>query len=460
MSNWVMFIALTLLQCLTGLGLASLFKIWLKPAMLVALWMLIGIAVFSFIPFLLQLFFIPLTSVNVFVALIIACLLLNIKYNRSIHNVKMVWQDRSFDIRLYEIPFLIAIIVIALISIWRCYYLPPTPRDLTSGAEVIAKYAVREKTMINSVFSVNLESTNNQYKPPFITSLQVIYKYAGFPFGQVWLSTIFISFLVFLYHALSNTLHRIIAGLLIVAFLAIPEMYAYTFMVLFDYPNAVYFFLSAYFLFAYFYLGDKKFLPFSGLLMGIATYTRSETVCFAGLMALIILWHHIRHWKGMGKLLLSIVTYLLPPLILYLLSITIYINYYLPSAYNIKGLINPDLLNLRLLYTRFITINARLIFSEQGIIYYGYFIFIFLFFLLVDLVIYRKLNSAARNCLFAVLVIYLGLPLLGHILPLLDIDNTTKRGFLKMFPLMLLYLSHSTFLLSLSERIRKWEAKQ
>ena len=84
--------------------------------------------------------------------------------------------------------------------------------------------------MINSVFSVDLSTTNNQYKPPFITSLQVIYKYAGLPFGQLWLSTLFVSFLVFLYHAMSLYIHRLLSGIFLVFFLVIPEMYAYTFM--------------------------------------------------------------------------------------------------------------------------------------------------------------------------------------------------------------------------------------
>jgi hypothetical protein len=457
MSNWFMLIALSLLQCFAGLGLISLFRVWLKPAMMIALWMLTGVAIFSLIPFLLQLFYIPLTGTNIFLALIITSLLLNLKYKQSLYYLKKVWKQRSFHIRLYEIPFLIVIIAMALISVWRCYYLPPTPRDLTSGPEVIAEYTVREKTMINSVFSINLESTNNQFKPPFIASLQIIYKYAGFAFGQLWLSTIFISFLVFLYHATSKTLHRILSGLLLVAFIAIPEMYGYTFMALFDYSNAVFFFLSAYFVVGYFKTHEKNLLQLAGLLMAIATYIRSETLILAGIMAVAIIWHHARKWNGLGKLLLSLATFLLPAFILYILSITIYINYYLPVAYNVEGQLNPDLLNVKSLVTKFITTNERLIFSGQGIMYYGYFIFIFLLVLLIDLVLFRKLNRAARNWLFAVLVIYLGFPLLGHILPLMDIDHTTKRGFLKLFPLMLLYMANSSALLWLSEKIKNWE---
>jgi hypothetical protein len=40
----------------------------------------------------------------------------------------------------------------------------------------------------------------------------------------------------------------------------------------------------------------------------------------------------------------------------------------------------------------------------------------------------------------------------------MDIDHTTKRGFFKMFPLMLLYMTSSTSLLWLSEKIKNWEA--
>jgi hypothetical protein len=386
-------------------------------------------------------------------------LLLNSKYKQSIYYLKKVWEQRSFHFRLYEIPFLLVVIALVLISIWRCYYWPPTPRDLTSGAEVIAEYTTKEKTMINSVFTVNMQRSNNQFKPPFITSLQIIYKYAGFPFGQLWLSTIFISFLVFLYHALSQKIHRLLAGLLLIAFIAIPEMYAYTFMALFDYSNAVYFLLSAYLIFEYFRNNEKSYLILSSLMMGIATYIRSETLVLAGFMALALISYEIRKRHGLHKLLSSFFVFILPPLILYLLSITIYINYYMPSQYDIAGLVNKDLFNVKALATRLMTINKDVLFSQQGIIYYAYFVFLFLLVLLIDLVLFRKLNLMARNFLFGVFVIYLGLTLLGHVIPGMDIDHSTKRGFMKMFPLMLLYMGNSTSLLWLSEKIKNWEAK-
>ena len=449
-----MIIVLTLLQFATGFGVLGKFRIQLKPAMHISLSVLLGVAVFSLAPFLLQLLFVPLTADNVFLALAVTCLLLNVRSASRIRLLGQTMKDAKFRVTLYDIPFIIVIGFIMFVSVWRCFYFPPTSRDLTSGAEVIAEYAVREKTMINSVFSLHLETMNNHFKSPFIISLQVIYKYAGFPFGQIWLGAVFISFIVFLYHALALTLHRLLAGMLMVCFLAIPEMYAYTFMVLYDYSNAVFFFLSVYFMIEFFKVDKKYYIAFAGFLMAIATYIRSETLVLAGMLAPAIAWHCIRNRDKFFKPVLALLRFLLPALLMYFVMVNIYIDHYLPVKYDIGGLVNHDLFNLRPLWERFIDINTELLFSAQGVLYYGYFIFIFLAILLADVL---KLDGNGKNWAYAVLVVYVGLAVLGFLLPLLDLDNSTKRGLFKIFPLMLLYLGNSTLLQNLSAKINNWE---
>jgi hypothetical protein len=451
------FLLLAMLQLLSGFGILCLFRLYLKPSLFIPLAGLLGIATCSFVPFLLQLFYIPLTALNIFTALVLVCIAVNLKIREGIKNFKPFLLQSKFRIELYEIAILGVIALIVFVSVWRCFYFPPTPRDLTSGAEVIAEYTVKEKTMINSVFTVNLESTNNPFKSPFVTSLQVIYKYAGFPFGQVWLSSIFICFIIFLYHALRQNVHRLIAGFLLIIFLAIPEMYAYTFMVLFDYSNTVFFFLSLYFVFEFFRSGQNNFLALAGLLMGIATYVRSETLVFAFMMALLVWWYHIKRWDGLTRIIISNAFFLVPSVIFYLVSVTIYLNYYLPVKYNVGGLINKDLLNLKPLWTRFIDINSSLFFSENGVDYYGYFVFIFLIFLIVEIVFSDCWRAEPKTWLYGILVIYFGYPLLGYLLPLLDVDNSTKRGMFKIFPLMLLHMGNSALLRKASAGIMKWE---
>jgi len=343
------------------------------------------------------------------------------------------------------------------VSVWRCYYYPPTPRDLTSGPEVISEYAVKEKTMINSVFTVDLETTNNQFKPPFITCLQVIYKYAGFPFGQVWLSLVFIFFLVFLYDVLTKNVHKIVAGFLLVMFIAIPEMYAYTFMALFDYSNAVFFCLSLYFLFEFFQNEKSNYMILSGILMAIATYIRSETLILACFVYTSVLFHYWRRPNFFRSIARNGCYFILPSLLIYFLSITVYINCYLPSHYNLDRLVNKNMWSFSSFYQRISDMTGRLLLAGNTVTYYAYFVYIFVAILCVNIFDRNYLNKTALNWLFAIFVVYVGLPFIAHLFPLFDLDNSTKRGLFKIFPLMLLFMANSPLLIYLSDEIKKWE---
>jgi hypothetical protein len=459
MTGLLTILLLTGLQLLAGFGLLTLSRLWLKPGLFLPLAVLTGVGIFSVIPFILQLLYVSLTATNIFISLAAACIFLNFRIREGIRRLQNMIQHTHFGVRIYELPFLLVLAAVMFLSVWRCYYYPPTPRDLTSGAEVVAEYAVKEKTMINSVFTVDLETTNNPFKPPFVTSLQIIYKYAGFPFGQVWLSAIFICFIFFLYQAISSRIHRSIAGLLIVVFIVIPEMYAYTFMALFDYSNAVYFCLSVYFFIGYLRTEERNQLVLSGFFMGIATYIRSETLILAVFFLPLLLWFHIRNWNSLSRIVKDSLVFLLPAALLYLLSVVVYLNYYLPVAYDFGDLVNKDLVHIDVLVQRFADMNTKLIFSESGVNYYGYFFLIFIILLLFDLSLYERWKGEPRQWLYAVMVVYFGLPLLGYLLPLMDLDNSTKRGLFKIFPPMLFYMANSGLLTDISKKISKWERR-
>lgn len=459
MSGIMTILLLTIFQFIAGFGVINLFNIELKPGLTISLSVLLGIAVFSIVPFLLQLAYIPLTQSNVFISLFVACILLNLKFKSGLTRLNNVWANGRFKIKLYELPFLAMLVFIFFVSVWRAYYFPPTPRDATSGPEAIAEFAIREKTMINSVFGVNDEVNNNVFKSPFLISLQIIYKYAGFAFGQIWLSSVVGFFLVFLYHALSQTVHKLFAGLLMLAFIMIPEMYAYTFMMLYDYSNAVFFFLSVWFLIAWFQNRQSNYLGMAGFLMALATYIRTETLILGCLMAPCILWYYFKNKTGIVKGLIKSAIFIVPSVLAYILSVSIYINMYLPSKYDVGGQVNKHLGDLSPLFTRFADINGQLIFSEVGFGYYGYFIYFFLILLALEIIFKRSFNSTARSWLYAVLVVYIGYALLGYLLPLLDLNNSTKRGLFKLFPLMLLYMSNNALLIGWSKKITQWEAK-
>jgi hypothetical protein len=92
--------------------------------------------------------------------------------------------------------------------------------------------------------------------------------------------------------------------------------------------------------------------------------------------------------------------------------------------------------------------------------YYNYFVFVFAVVFLLNVFEKKTWSGVSLSWLFAVLVVYIGIAFIGYLFPLYDLDNSTKRGLFKIFPLMLLFMGNSPLLLSLSEKIRKWESAQ
>ena len=417
----------------------------------------------SFLPFVLQLFYLSITPASVFISLVTGCLLLNIRAFSDLRKGglpslrTLSIRFRTFRIEWYELPYLLILGFLVVVSVWRCYYLPPTSRDALSGPEAIAEFAVREHTMINSFFSIDLWTTNNQFKSPFLISLQIIYKMAGFPFGQVWLSIIFVSFTVLLYQVLKERVHPVIAGVLLLILMMVPELYAYTFMILYDYSNMVYLFLGLYFLFEYF----KDRLPanfyFAALLIGIATYIRSETLLLAALFIPPILLAAFREKFSYGRMALMAGLFMLPSLIGYYLPTQLYIKHYLPVRYDIGSLVNPHLSDLHPLFARYGDIVTHLMTGTFAIHLWGYIMYVFFFLLLAEALMMRGFNKDARNWLYAILAIYGGLGILGWLLPLIDLNDTTKRALFKILPLMLMYMASNEWLLRVSAWIRRWE---
>jgi hypothetical protein len=314
--------------------------------------------------------------------------------------------------------------------------------------------------MVNSFFTVDLSTTNNQFKSPFLVSLQVIYKMAGFPFGQVWLSVVFVSFTLLLYQLLKLTLHPILAGLLLLLMTMAPELYAYSFMILYDYSNMVFFFLGTYFLFRDEGTGGRgREFFFPALMLGISTYIRSETLVLVALFLPLIIRKDWRNKTPLGGMVRRGVLFLLPSMVAYFLTTWLYLRYYLPVRYDIANLANPHLFQLGALYHVYANMITQLVTSAWSIDLWGYFIILWAAVVLADVLVYRGLRRPARDWLYAVAVVFFGLGLLSHVFPLMEIDLTIKRGFFKILPVMLFYLANSRLLMVLSTRMTQWEEK-
>jgi len=333
---------------------------------------------------------------------------------------------------------------------------------MLSGPELMAEYTVKEHSMINSMFSLDLHLTNNYLKPPSITSLQIIYKIFVHPFGQIWLSVFFISCVIFLYDFLKEKLHPVIGGFLLLFFITIPESFAYTFMILYDFNNMIFFFLGFYFFTRYVVSKQLNDFLFAGFMWGIATYFRLETPVLLVLalpMVIYFLYKEKLPWIKIGLRIIMLMAF---PALVYILCINIFDKHYIPLSFNVGTQINSNLGDISPYFTRLSEMNSRLLFDSSemnmSVTLYGYFIYFFIFILIVDTIFFRKrFTKESAIALYGIATVYFGLPLLGYLLPWVDLMNTTKRGLFKLFPLMLLYYRSSGSLTLLTNIINNWE---
>jgi hypothetical protein len=191
--------------------------------------------------------------------------------------------------------------------------------------------------------------------------------------------------------------------------------------------------------------------------MGIATYIRSETLILAFLFLPPILLVFYREHLSWRKMALGCLFFFFPSVLGYYLPGPLYIGHYLPAHYDVGGLVNTHLSDWSPLFQRYSDMATRLIFSIFGVHLWGYIFFVAVGLLIVEFFVPGRYNRDARNWLYAIGVLYLGLGALGFVLPLIDLNDTTKRELFKMIPLLLFYLANNTALIRLSQWISRWE---
>jgi hypothetical protein len=424
---------LIITQFLIGRGILYLLNIKERLLSIVALSSILGVATISFLPMLLEMCHISLTMTNVSISIIVTTLLTNIFIIRrySINSLKGI----RFKIPdLTELFFIAMFIALMIPSIWRCFYYPPFARD---------------------VFSVNLlDSLPNLIKPPFITDLQIIYKLLVHPFGQVWLTIIVISFLVWFYNRLREKLHVYTAGVCMMLFLCIPELYGYTYTLLWDYSNMIFFTTGFYYLYKYIEGKEYNYFLFACLLLGFATFIRLDSLIFIGLCVPLLLFFQIKDRVPMAKIAYSAIVMVAIPYAVYFICMKVFVKHYLPVHPDIEDGFNFQSVSQYMNW--FSEMNNKLIFAGDNIDLYGYYIYIFLLIVALDAIVFKHFNREAIWMLAGVLIIYFTMPSLGYFTKWYN-HTTAKRGLFKMFALMALYFTSSATMKWLSTSLIGFE---
>ncbi len=445
-----------------GRGVMQLFRVQFKPLQTFCLSVIVGIPIISFGPCVLQLMKVPLTKESitavVWVSMAICCvpLLLHV-----IKNYKNFTAPKIKLPELYELPFFFVFGILLGVSVWRCYYYPPTAADMINGPELLAKYAVQDKNMISSVFHIDMQvpryGASNIFKSPFITGLQIVYKLLVQPFGQVWLSVLVLSFITWFYTILKEKIHPLLAGVLMVMFLVIPELYAYTFLMLYDYSTMVFYFIGFYYFTRYMKEERINDLFWGAFLFGISTYIRTETLVLIMMIAPLLAFHYYKKRAPLVSSVINLGVFISFSLVLYFICMKVFVKNFVPITFDLSKQVNAHVTDLSLFFDRFTEISTKLIFTQQGDAYYGPFFYVFLFVLFVDIIWKRKFNKETVSALYGIAMLYLGMAILGHIFPSFSIENTTKRGMFKAMPLAIWYMCNSAALLWISDIITRWE---
>ena len=452
---------LVIAHFISGRGVLQLFKLQLSLVQTICFSFIIGVPLLSFVPCIVQLLKIPITFNSIYIAIAIFSLICGIP---AVIGFKRPRLGKIVIPQIYEWPFLLICLTFIVLSAWRCFYYPTLARDMLSGPELLAEYAVREKTMISSVFSIDLHTTNNYFKSPYITCLQIIYKLLVQPFGQTWMTVLYIPFVTFMFTMLHERIHAFFASLLLFLFMAVPDLFAYSFVMLYDYSNMVFFFCGFYFLIKHLENKQSNYFLFAAFLFGLATYIRVETLVLVGFFAALPLYVYIRERVPVIKIAGRIALLLAVPFAAYIICMQVFVHSFVPITYHATNDINPHLGDISYFFNRIKQMNDVLIFGAQGLEVYGYFFNFFLVLFFADIIFAlanrgkQTYNKEARYALFGIVVIYFGLPFLGYLFPLYDIMNTTKRGLFKIIPIMILYMANSGLLQALSKKISDWDS--
>jgi hypothetical protein len=423
-----------LLQLLMGLGMLDRLRVTRPGAQRLALGMLAGLPVSSLVVFALDLVGIRLTAVSIALGFLLAAAALNLARPR---------RPARPALRLApcEWPFVLFLAGVIAISAWRAFYLPVTLRDAIVGLDLVAKYAAQQGTLASSVFhdpQLQGQLSNQPFYAPFPMLMQVVYRLAGLPFGQLWLSALFIAFVVFVYSRLKQSVHPIVAGVILFLLVAVPEMYAHTFMVLNDFPCAVFFGVGMILLHDGAGNGRRADFLLGALFLGFACWARAETLLFVvpgALLAARRAWRPALALAGIAGAFV-------------LLWHGLYLGLVLRQGPAGAGVSVPlDALALAGSFYR-----AAWLFGQTGS--YGYLPYVFFAAVIVNRLILR--DRAAGDLLAWTAILYVGFALILFAVPAASLEGTLKRGYFKFFPIMAFYLAETRAARIVSRRIERW----
>ncbi|WP_080056434.1 hypothetical protein [Spirosoma aerolatum] len=454
---------LLIAQFLIGFGVITRLRPVANGYSLLGLSMLMGLGISSGLPFVLEFLHLPIARAPVFIGLVLlACLLLIEARHRGAY-LRSLFTRSKLTIRLGELPFLVFWGYLLFISAWKCAWYPNLPFDTIVGPDLVATFAVKEHTLVSSVFTSHLPSvsvySNQPFYAPFTAMQQVLYLLAAdgvgpYAFGKIWLTVLVISFGLFMYAELRTQIHPLLAGLLITLLACSPELFAYTFLVQTDWANAAFFVAGVMLLQTY--LNDQQRGAFTAgmLFLALACWTRTETILFIPIGSLLIVSQTLSARKilAIRDAALLLLACSIPVLFWNYGFLRGYVplppHTHLGSVHTAPA---PYVGNLLAIYQ---SMNEQVVFHDT---YWNYAVYAFFTITLLNLLFFR--DTRGLSTLFWIFGMYILFGLLILHVDGANIPYTFRRGFFKLLLLMYVYLGSSSLFQRLSGWLYHWEER-
>ncbi|GAB4035789.1 glycosyltransferase family 39 protein [Spirosoma jeollabukense] len=450
-------------QFLIGFGLITRLRVATNGFSLAGLSMLVGMGVSSVLPFIVQFAHLPIAPKPVFVGLGVVAFLSLYLLRGQLAYLRKIASWRRLSVRLCELPFLAFWAYLLFISAWKCAWFPNQPFDTIVGPDLVATFAVKEHTLVSSVFTEHLPSvsvfSNQPFYAPFTAMQQVIYLLAAeghgpFAFGKVWLTVLVLAFGVFLYAELRERIHPLLAGILVTLLACTPELFAYTLLVQTDWANAAFFAAGVILLERYLESDQRRYLTGSTLLFALACWTRTETIFFVPIGSLLVFAKTIRSSpkKAIYRSAYLFLGCLLPVLFWNYGFLRSYVP--LPphtSLGSIHGITEGYVAHLLQIYK---SMNAQVVFDAD---YWNYAVPTFLFLTVLNIISFRDKHGLSLLIWIAAVYVLFGL-FIQHI-DGANIPYTFRRGFFKLLFLMYVYLGTTSLFRWFSAWLYRWEGR-
>ncbi len=345
---------------------------------------------------------------------------------------------------------MLVVVPMIVLSLHQNLATPVIFQDAILGMDLVAKQALADGTLDSQVFGPALDGyrSNQPFYAPFSALMQVAFRLAGLPEGKLWPGLLFAAAALWGWGRLRDRSHPAVAAVLVSVLVSAPLWFSSSWLVSTDLANAVFLAMGVGFVHDWAEGGatpDRR-LVLASLFFGLATWTRSETIALVvvGAAASVSLAPRV---QGKSPRLRAFGGLLVGPAI----AVAVWHGLYIPLVLDQPG---TTTLDWTWLPADWLPTGARLLRLVGASELYGSVPILLGVGVAIGVVVFR--SARAITYLLWVLVVLAGMWAMATVVPAASIDNTAKRGLLKLLPLAVLYLGEGPVGWWMSRRLDGW----